>query len=522
MKQVNLIKISLLIALSFILVACLDGDDSSDNSSDESHSTISGTAATGAPMAIASITIQGSAGSTATGTSDNNGNYSVIVDSLTAPFIIQAVPSGGSMADAQYSYAAAVNVVANITPMTTMALFMANSNTDPATAYSNWKTTPIDRSKIIEAQAVINANLTTYLEAEGLDAETYDFLTTAFNADTTGIDAVLETLTFNLDFTNATLDIKEGTTAVTFIVDINTSSSNIGGTPTTDGTGNTDCTLGTNDAACVVLDGTTLTMESASGVTGSDSSASLFILTFTPVDVTSTPSLIISYDTSTTSGTIDCTGSTSITVNDGNGSYSAIENLASLGASCSLTLTSVGTADGDTVSGSFTATFPDGHTASGKFTTVLPTNYESNNTGGNTCTEDGLTTGTACIVIGESVFTIPVGKAYTASGAMNLIFTQDGIARAPSLTIKYVESTTSTAVCTVQNTATTGISFTDDASNNYIVAMATGSSCNITLTSASTTLGELISGAFTASIYNFDSKTNTAITGAFKVNVTGL
>ena len=103
--------ISTCLFLSLLLGAC-GGGGSSSSSSSSSGSSISGTAAVGAPIANAQVTIYDAAGTVvATTTTDENGRYAVAVNSGTAPYIVEVV---GGIGDSIGKFYAVSNEAGNV------------------------------------------------------------------------------------------------------------------------------------------------------------------------------------------------------------------------------------------------------------------------------------------------------------------------------------------------------------------------------------------------------------------------
>lgn len=183
-----------LILLAFSMLGC--GTSSDDNT--PSSEFVTGTAATGAAI-DGSVTLIDVSGVPVSVTIQADGSFRVEVTGMNAPFMLRADPSNGS-SPVLYSYASAAGVVANITPLTNLTLYMANSNADPSNLFNNWTTVASNMaSQILTQQAVIKANLAAagLLSANGLP-DTVDFFTSVFNANSQGLDAVLDSITVDL------------------------------------------------------------------------------------------------------------------------------------------------------------------------------------------------------------------------------------------------------------------------------------------------------------------------------------
>lgn len=159
-----------------------------------STTTLSGTAAVGAPIAGATVTLTGADGDMVTATTGADGTFSADVAALTLPIAL-FVENG---TDDQFSISFTQNGTVNITPLTTMALSMAFNSADLVGLLAAWETAAgnINPDELLAAMKVINANLATaYGDATvALDEITYDFFTTAFAANGTGFDALLDAI----------------------------------------------------------------------------------------------------------------------------------------------------------------------------------------------------------------------------------------------------------------------------------------------------------------------------------------
>ena len=228
-------KIIVAALILFSVSACSGGGSGSgSNNSDGSIPpaapvTISGTAATG--IAIDGVVnVYGSNGGSILGVPVSaTGIYSVDVTGLTAPYLISAVPTNSSL-PSHYSYAANPGT-ANITPMTTLALFYANGSQDPAALINTW---PASKSSVVSslpgAQATVNANFVGVFDDINtdlnIDFSTYDFFTTEFDIGDI-FDQILDLL--NIDLSGGTPVITIDGSVLPFDPNIDISGINIGG-----------------------------------------------------------------------------------------------------------------------------------------------------------------------------------------------------------------------------------------------------------------------------------------------------
>lgn len=160
--------------------------------------TLSGTAAAGAPI-IGHVVVKDSAGVTRTTQIDANGSYTVEVTGLTAPFVLRAEGVAGGRTYVVHSAATAadVNGNINITPLTD--LIVANIARQVAANYfdsGNFST--LSASELNTAEDGLQQRLQAVLSDLGVGAS-IDLLRSAFSANHTGLDAVLDVLRVSVD-----------------------------------------------------------------------------------------------------------------------------------------------------------------------------------------------------------------------------------------------------------------------------------------------------------------------------------
>ncbi len=158
---------------------------------------VTGTVATGAP-AQGTVTAVDADGNTTSDQTDANGVFVLDLGGRTGPFLLRFEPANGQGA-VMYSFVNGSRVV-NITPLTQLALVLAY-HTSLQEAFTNWASVAatFKRGDLEAAMARINANFATDLLNAGVDPKVYDFFTTAFTADGTGIDAVLDNYRVSTD-----------------------------------------------------------------------------------------------------------------------------------------------------------------------------------------------------------------------------------------------------------------------------------------------------------------------------------
>lgn len=180
-------------ALAGTLAACGGGDDSpSTTPSNASSATINGTAATGAAMANAAITIVCATGN-GSGTTDANGAFSVTFV-LAGPCTI----TGTNGTTTLHSFASGGGTY-NLTPLTELLLtYLAGQlGTDLNGLLSGLASNPTYQSALTNpavVAAAANGVAQTIKDETGVTLSTSAFLTTPFKPGQTGQDSDLEAL----------------------------------------------------------------------------------------------------------------------------------------------------------------------------------------------------------------------------------------------------------------------------------------------------------------------------------------
>ncbi|MES0328090.1 MAG: hypothetical protein ABUK13_07865 [Gammaproteobacteria bacterium] len=176
--------------LGLVLVSCTDTDGPPED--------LVGTAAMGAAIS-GTVYAMDATGVEISKAINADGFFRFDVRGMTAPFIMKSVADNGTGPDL-FSYAVGTDVTVNITPLTNLAMYIANGYADPAPLYNNWVSVfgSISAAAITDAQATVNANLSTQYTAFSLDPFTYDFIGTRFLANSTSIDALLDAMTVDL------------------------------------------------------------------------------------------------------------------------------------------------------------------------------------------------------------------------------------------------------------------------------------------------------------------------------------
>lgn len=172
-------------------------------------SSVMGVAAVGRALGEAVITLKDSHGVTQTGMSDAEGHFLLSSAGMHAPFLIKAEDSQGHVLFSMR----ADEGVANVTPVTDLmarAWFAAHGSSVEA-AFADPAAHPVPAAEdLAQLNGRFTEALATALASQGLDPEKFSFISTTFNADSTGADRVLDNLSVSTDHGKMLLDDRLG------------------------------------------------------------------------------------------------------------------------------------------------------------------------------------------------------------------------------------------------------------------------------------------------------------------------
>jgi len=153
--------------------------------------TLSGTVATGKPLSSVAVYLIDSKGNKRSAITDANGKFSFDTTDLTPPFYLRTQEFG------LFSYTDQKSGTANITPLSTATVKVANNGELPDITKATQLN--LDNAKT-SLKNLLNPVLQKY------EVQNADFITTPFNADGKGMDAVLDSILISTD--NQTIEIK--------------------------------------------------------------------------------------------------------------------------------------------------------------------------------------------------------------------------------------------------------------------------------------------------------------------------
>lgn len=155
---------------------------------------IKGVAATGAPIADATVTLKDSRGRSFNARTAADGSFRVASTGLTPPFLLQVAAPGGNLysVSAVSLQSATINVT-SLTDLATRAWFAVNGTTSLDAAFTNPSGVAFPTpTQVEDVEELIDGVFALWLQDAGVDASTHDLISTPFKADGTGIDKVLD------------------------------------------------------------------------------------------------------------------------------------------------------------------------------------------------------------------------------------------------------------------------------------------------------------------------------------------
>lgn len=177
---------------ALLVAACGGGDDgvtAPATATPAANVRVTGLAATGAAIANAQVTGVNASGQRTTATTGTDGRFSIDLHE-GAPYMLSIVDASGR---SWYSYAQAAGV-ANLTPLTSLALAQASAGRALAEVFSGWNTSRLTAEQVLEAARKVNANLAAVMQARSVNVNTTNVFTHSFSANGQGLDAVLDAI----------------------------------------------------------------------------------------------------------------------------------------------------------------------------------------------------------------------------------------------------------------------------------------------------------------------------------------
>ncbi|OUR98460.1 hypothetical protein A9Q84_03355 [Halobacteriovorax marinus] len=205
--KLNRLFIAGMTASALLLTSCGGSGDSGGSAGASSGSTLSGIAATGAPVVNGKVEIKGKSGTTVSTTTNSTGSYSANIANLLEPFLIRiTTPVGQKIVSVATASDVAAGKKINVTPLTHTIVANIFQNKDPDTLFDNFTTEAADYSdakRETQKQELLDTLITAGVikGAGGIITDTnIDLMNGSFVAGSgAGMDKLLDSLDVNTE-----------------------------------------------------------------------------------------------------------------------------------------------------------------------------------------------------------------------------------------------------------------------------------------------------------------------------------
>ncbi len=194
--RVNLVASLITASLSLLLAGC-DGGSVGGAPAAALGSTLSGVAASGAPLSNATVTLTCGDGSTKTATADANGVYSFSLTACSQPFVVAASglvnDSQETLCSVEANTPSTPSITVNTTPLTHALCALISSDGDPLGLVTRFSTEKgnLTAAAVKDRKDAIAAAIGSVLTSAGVGSG-FDIVNTPFGANRSGTDQVLD------------------------------------------------------------------------------------------------------------------------------------------------------------------------------------------------------------------------------------------------------------------------------------------------------------------------------------------
>lgn len=198
-------------------------------------STVTGTAAMGAPLAGVTVTLEEASGATSrTAVTAADGTFSLDSTGMTPPFLLSVMPNSGTPL---YSVSADSNATttANLTPLTDLTIrswYAAQGLTMDAAFAAPASAVPPSPTQLQPVLTFVQNQVQLWLNQQNLAAN-FNLISTPFAADGTGLDKVLDLTTITNTSNGSALKVADGTTTQNTTLTYTPASDSVTATTTT-------------------------------------------------------------------------------------------------------------------------------------------------------------------------------------------------------------------------------------------------------------------------------------------------
>lgn len=196
-----------LLLVGSLIAGC--GSGSGGAGTGASPQSVSGVAATGAPLAgQVSLRDSSAARNEKTTVIGSDGSFAIDVSNLSAPFVLKAIGTSDGVSRTLFSFADKPGT-ANINPLSTVAVANAAGVDDPATVFDNPDAATLEKIRTGMPGSVSTLKVKLQVLYDGFSVPNADPVKGSFKADHTGLDGLLDNVKVSivggtLTMTNAT------------------------------------------------------------------------------------------------------------------------------------------------------------------------------------------------------------------------------------------------------------------------------------------------------------------------------
>jgi mono/diheme cytochrome c family protein len=202
-----------LLTLGAIIAGCGSSGGGGDTSPGVSPQVVTGVAATGSPL-VGQVTLRDASSKDKSSDLASDGTFAIDVSNMTGPFVLKATGTADGVSRTLFSFADKAGI-ANVNPLTTVALANAAGVDDPASVFDKPDASTLAKVKsgMPGSVATIQTKLKPLLDA--FSVASTNPVNAPFAADHTGLDGVFDNV--KVVIANGTLTITNATTgAVVF------------------------------------------------------------------------------------------------------------------------------------------------------------------------------------------------------------------------------------------------------------------------------------------------------------------
>jgi hypothetical protein len=219
------------VAFTFLQLSGCSGDSSDPSSSGSATVTttsVSGTVATGGPLAGATVTLTDATGAQSSATTDSNGAYTMSVKGMTAPLLFVATDARSLSAPLSAVLAtlpSKATATVNVTTLTTALAAMLTASGNPGDLATSSRLAAVTVPSVQLATIALDSILANILARNGVASAGFDPVGTAFTPNHTGADAVIDTVSVVMAANGGSMLVSNAAPSTTIALNTKTTAS---------------------------------------------------------------------------------------------------------------------------------------------------------------------------------------------------------------------------------------------------------------------------------------------------------